>query len=98
MTEPRPLSEWKTMGLRTTANAALPKSQMPASLAVAGTRTFLLYNNYEALLGYNCAHSYALSVGLLADRPGEIGTRVATSPPEVDMDRDTERVFVDESP
>ena len=31
-------------------------------------RTFLLYDNYEALLGYNCAHSYALSVGLLADR------------------------------
>lgn len=68
MTEPRPLSEWKAMGLRTTANAVLPKSQMPASMALAGTRTFLLYDNYEALLGYNCAHSYALSVGLLADR------------------------------
>jgi len=67
MTEPRPLSEWRTMGLRTSANAVLPKSKMPASMAVAGTRTFLLYDNYEALLGYNCAHSYALSVGLLAD-------------------------------
>jgi membrane-bound lytic murein transglycosylase B len=68
MTEPRPLSEWRTMGLRTTANALLPRTDMPASMAVAGTRTFLLYDNYEALLGYNCAHSYALSVGLLADR------------------------------
>ena len=68
MTEPRPLSEWRTMGLRTTGNAMLPRSEMPASMAVAGTRTFLLYDNYEALLGYNCAHSYALSVGLLADR------------------------------
>lgn len=68
MTEPRPLAEWKTMGLRTTADAALPKSEMPASMVVAGTRTFLLYDNYEALLGYNCAHSYALSVALLADR------------------------------
>ncbi|MBA3637913.1 MAG: lytic murein transglycosylase [Acidobacteriota bacterium] len=68
MTEPRPLAEWKKMGLRTTADAALPKSEMPASMVVAGTRTFLLYDNYEALLGYNCAHSYALSVALLADR------------------------------
>ena len=68
MTEPRALSEWKTIGLRTTADAPLPKSAMPASLAVAGSRTFLLYDNYEALLGYNCAHSYALSVGLLADQ------------------------------
>ena len=38
------------------------------ALVEAGKRTFLLYDNYEALLGYNCAHSYALSVGLLADR------------------------------
>lgn len=68
MTEPRPLTEWRSMGLRTTANAALPRSDMPASMALAGRRTFLLYGNYEALLGYNCAHSYALSVGLLADR------------------------------
>ena len=29
---------------------------------------FLVYDNYEALLDYNCAHTYALSVGLLADR------------------------------
>lgn len=68
MTEPRPLTAWRQMGLRTTANRLLPRSRMAASMALAGTRTFLLYNNYEALLGYNCSHSYALSVGLLADR------------------------------
>jgi membrane-bound lytic murein transglycosylase B len=68
MTDPRPLSSWREMGLRTIANRTLPRSTMPASMAVAGSRTFLLYDNYEALLGYNCAHSYALSVGLLADR------------------------------
>ncbi|CAN5793663.1 lytic murein transglycosylase [soil metagenome] len=68
MTEPRPLTEWRKMGIRTTGNALVPASSMPASMAVAGSRTFLLYGNYEALLGYNCAHSYALSVGLLADR------------------------------
>ena len=68
MTDPRPVTEWRKMGLRTAADAALPRSEMPASMVAAGTRTFLLYDNYEALLGYNCAHSYALSVALLADR------------------------------
>lgn len=68
MTEPRPLTAWRTMGLKTRTNAPLPRSAATASLVEAGTRTFLLYDNYDALLGYNCAHSYALSVGLLADR------------------------------
>jgi membrane-bound lytic murein transglycosylase B len=39
-----------------------------ASLVTAGTRDFLVYDNYEAILGYNCAHTYALSVALLSDR------------------------------
>jgi membrane-bound lytic murein transglycosylase B len=68
MTNPRSVNEWRELGLLTTAGAPLPKSEMPASLVEAGARTFLLYDNYEALLGYNCAHSYALSVGLLSDR------------------------------
>ena len=68
MTPPKSLREWTPLGFRTTTNHTLPKSDLPASLVVAGTRTFLVYSNYEALLGYNCAHSYALSVALLADR------------------------------
>lgn len=68
MTPPRPLSEWRKMGLRTTANQLIPASARPASLLIAGRRKFLLYDNYNALLGYNCSHSYALSVALLADR------------------------------
>jgi len=68
MTEPRPLAEWRKMGLRTTSDVLVPALDLPASLVVAGTRKYLLYENYEALLGYNCAHSYALSVALLADR------------------------------
>lgn len=68
MTEPRPLAEWRKMGLRTTANTLVPRADLDASLVVAGTRKFLLYDNYEALLGYNCSHSYALSVALLADK------------------------------
>ncbi len=30
--------------------------------------SFLVYRNYRAILGYNCAHLYALTVGVLADR------------------------------
>ena len=68
MTEPRPLSYWRKLGLRTTSNRPLPTGAIEASLVSAGRRTFLLYDNYDALLGYNCAHTYALSVALLSSR------------------------------
>jgi membrane-bound lytic murein transglycosylase B len=68
MTPPKPVREWTPVGFRTITNRTLPRSDLPASLVVAGSRSFLVYANYEALLGYNCAHSYALSVALLADR------------------------------
>ena len=40
---------------------------VPAGLVDVGERLFLVYPNYDAILGYNCAHYYALSVALLAD-------------------------------
>src|SRR5215213_7213857 len=60
MTDAKPLAEWRKRGLRTTAGTSLPVSKLPASLVMSGKRSFLLYDNYEALLGYNCAHSYTL--------------------------------------
>ena len=68
MSDPKPLSEWRRLGLRTPGGTRLPVASTPASLVVAGKRAFLMYSNYEALLAYNCAHTYALSVALLADR------------------------------
>jgi len=69
MSEPRKLSDWSKFGVRRVNGSALPKSSMTASLVTTGDkRTFLVYRNYEAILGYNCAHYYALSVALLADR------------------------------
>jgi membrane-bound lytic murein transglycosylase B len=68
MTNPRQIDEWRTLGLQTVTRQRLPGTDLTASLVEAGKRAFLLYDNYEALLGYNCSHSYALSVGLLADR------------------------------
>ena len=49
--------------------AALPASMPPARARLRRSRAISsCMRNYDALLDYNCAHSYALSVGLLADR------------------------------
>ena len=69
MTERRKLSDWSKFGVRRANGKPLPTANMNASLITTGDkRTFLVYQNYESILGYNCAHYYALSVALLADR------------------------------
>jgi membrane-bound lytic murein transglycosylase B len=68
MTVPQPLESWRALGLTTATGQPLPVADFSASLIREGGRAFLAYGNYEALLSYNCAHSYALSVALLADR------------------------------
>ena len=70
MTVAMPLSRWEAIGVRLPNGKPLPKSDLEASLVSGSSRHFLVYHNYDALLDYNCAHSYALSVGLLADRIG----------------------------
>jgi membrane-bound lytic murein transglycosylase B len=68
LTVPVPLARWQELGVRTVGEQPLPQVDRDASLLRAGSRNYLVYSNYDALLGYNCAHSYALAVGLLADR------------------------------
>jgi membrane-bound lytic murein transglycosylase B len=68
MTERRSLDVWSAAGVRLKSGAALPQSDVPASLVEVGGRSFLVYPNYETILDYNCAHLYALSVAMLADR------------------------------
>lgn len=70
MTEPRPLAEWARLGVTLPGGAPLPRADMDASLVRGLRRHFLVYRNYEALLDYNCSHSYALAVGLLGDAIG----------------------------
>jgi membrane-bound lytic murein transglycosylase B len=70
LTLPVPLQQWQKMGVRTMTGAALPNVDRQASLLRAGKKNYLVYANYDTLLGYNCAHAYALAVGLLADRIG----------------------------
>ena len=68
MTERRPLTEWQELGVRLPNGRALPRSSIAAGLVTTDNRTFLVYENYDAILRYNCAHYYALSVALLADQ------------------------------
>ncbi len=66
-----PLKQWQQLGVRTVTGTPLPKVARTASLLRAGKKSYLVYSNYDVLLGYNCAHAYALAVGLLSDRIGE---------------------------
>jgi membrane-bound lytic murein transglycosylase B len=70
MTVALPMERWSALGVRSAGARPLPRVDRAASLVSTGRRTFLTYQNYEALLDYNCAHAYALSVGVLADRIG----------------------------
>ena len=67
MTVALPPDEWERIGVRATVGA-LPKGGQAASLVSGSRRHFLVYPNYDALLEYNCAHAYALTVAMLGDR------------------------------
>jgi membrane-bound lytic murein transglycosylase B len=68
MTIALPMRDWQRLGLRWSNGRRLARTDLPASLVSDSSRSFLVYENYDALLSYNCSHAYALSVGLLADR------------------------------
>jgi len=71
LTEPRPLTTWQSLGVRTIDGGALPKVEMAGSLLRTDSGTYLVYTNYEVLLTYNCANAYAMAVARLADRIGD---------------------------
>ena len=70
MRGPLPVTRWRELGVTQADGTPLPKSDLNASLVSAGKTSFLVYPNYDVLLAYNCAHSYALTLGLLAERIG----------------------------
>ncbi|MFC3676734.1 lytic murein transglycosylase [Ferrovibrio xuzhouensis] len=74
MTRDLPVAEWGKLGVRRADGGELPKVQVAGALVQpdgAGGPSFLVYGNYRAILRYNCAHHYALTVSLLADRLGD---------------------------
>ena len=68
MTAALPMARWQKLGVRLLDGAALPKTDVTASLVSGSSRQFLVYDNYDALLEYNCSHSYAIAVALLSGR------------------------------
>ena len=70
MTTGLPVERWRALGVRTLNGQRLPPATPNAALVSGRSRSFLVYQNYDALLEYNCAHSYAIAAGLLADRIG----------------------------
>lgn len=65
------LLEWQGLGVRRTDGSDLPAVDIPAAMVQPDGPdgpSFLVYSNYSSILRYNCAHLYALTVGMLADR------------------------------
>lgn len=71
MSEELPLADWTKLGVRRSDGGELPKVALNAAMVQpdgASGPAFLVYGNYRSVLRYNCAHHYALTVSLLADR------------------------------
>ncbi|HEX4178977.1 MAG TPA: peptidoglycan-binding protein, partial [Rhizomicrobium sp.] len=65
------VAEWGAMGVKTADGSLLPQSNDSAGIYLpAGARgpAFLVLSNFNVILKYNNAASYALAVGLLANR------------------------------
>jgi membrane-bound lytic murein transglycosylase B len=82
MTVAKPLGDWRALGVRTREGGPLPAADMHAALVSGATRHFLVYGNYDVLLAYNCAHPYAVSVGLLSDLMTGRGTGATRTRPK----------------
>jgi membrane-bound lytic murein transglycosylase B len=87
MTERVPLARWRAFGVTRADGGPLPQAAVDAGLVDVGERQFLVYPNYDAILGYNCAHYYALSVALLGDAIGAAGPTPQTPKPKARTSR-----------
>lgn len=84
----RSLAEWREMGVRKADGSPLPKADMQAALLVpAGHEgpAFLVYHNFNVMMGWNRSEFYGLAVGHLADRIA--GTGGLLQPPPEDAPR-----------
>lgn len=72
----KPLSEWQALGVRMPNGGDLPTGpDLPASIVQPmgeGGRAFIVYNNFRSIMRWNRSVNFALSVGHLADRIGEV--------------------------
>ncbi len=83
----RPLSVWRALGVRQADGSALPPGDLTAALLVPSGHAgpaFLVYRNFEVIMGWNRSEFYALSVGILADAIAE-GRRLRRPPPAEEL-------------
>jgi membrane-bound lytic murein transglycosylase B len=74
MTVALPVARWQKLGIRLPDGQPLPATTPDAALVSGSKQHFLVYSSYDAILDYNCAHPYAISVGVLADRVATTAT------------------------
>jgi membrane-bound lytic murein transglycosylase B len=68
--EQKSLAEWQALGVRRAGGADLPARDLKAAMVLPDGpqgKAYLVYRNYAAIMAYNCAHLYAVTVGTLAD-------------------------------
>jgi membrane-bound lytic murein transglycosylase B len=68
---PHSLHEWQAWGARSIGREKMPDQSQQASLIQpdgVGGRSFLVYDNFRALMRWNRSTYFATAVGLLADR------------------------------
>lgn len=70
--------EWGKLGIKQVDGTTLPDEDTMQAILIApdgaSGRTFLVYGNFKAIMGYNSTYKYALAVSMLADA---IATRTA---------------------
>ncbi|MGK9166005.1 lytic murein transglycosylase [Inquilinus limosus] len=78
----RPVSQWAALGVRPVSGGSLPALGDASVITPAGARgpAFLVGPNFGVIMKYNNSTSYALAVGLLADRLAGGGPVVASWP------------------
>jgi membrane-bound lytic murein transglycosylase B len=81
MTERLPIAQWRDLGVTNADGTPLPVTELAGGLVDVGERKFLAYPNYDAILGYNCAHYYALSAALLGEQIGGTSALPAVKAP-----------------
>jgi membrane-bound lytic murein transglycosylase B len=79
----QPLARWASAGVRSVAGAPLPALDLPASVVVpagAAGPAFIVYDNFDVIMGWNRSESFALTVGHLADRIAGAASLTRTPP------------------
>ncbi|WP_405233811.1 lytic murein transglycosylase [Lentisalinibacter salinarum] len=79
----RPLADWVDMGVTDAWSRPLPRLDLESAILVpAGHKgpAFIVYENFDVIMGWNRSEFYALAVGRLADRIAGGGTLVTGLP------------------